>query len=64
MQAKVTRVDGGLNVFIPTEDVQSLRIALQPCQCKATKSAATLEIRARFERALAKALYARRGAQG
>lgn len=58
MQAKITRVEGGLNVFIPFEDVHSLRVALHPCPCKMPKSFSTEDIRQRFERALAKALYA------
>ena len=57
MQAKITRAEGGLNIFLPFEDVHALRIALQPCPCKAAKSNATADTRARLERALAKAMF-------
>lgn len=39
-------------VTIPIEEAHSLRVALQPCPCKSTKSHATTKIRERFVRGL------------
>lgn len=64
MQAKITRVEGGLNVFLPHEDVHSLRVALQPCPCKAAKSSKTADTRSRLERGLAKALFSKPTTKG
>ena len=59
MRAKITRAQGGLNIFLPIEDVHALRIALQPCPCKAAKSNKTADTRTRLERGLAKALFSK-----
>lgn len=43
-------------VTIPIEEVHELRVALQPCPCKSTKSHATTRIRERFVRGLGMAV--------
>lgn len=44
-------------ITVPVEDAQSLRVALQPCPCRASKSASTAGIRERFVRGLGMALF-------
>lgn len=39
-------------VTIPVEEVHDLRVALQPCPCKSTKSHATTRLRERFVKGL------------
>jgi hypothetical protein len=46
------REGGNVIVTIPLEEVQSLRVALQPCACKHPKSNATSDIRTRFVKGL------------
>ena len=43
-------------ITVPVEEAQSLRVALQPCMCGHTKSAATAKIRARFVRGIGRAI--------
>lgn len=43
-------------ITVDVEDAQSLRVALQPCPCKSTKSLKTSEIRERFVRGLGEVL--------
>ncbi|MZR14244.1 hypothetical protein GQE99_14570 [Maritimibacter sp. DP07] len=50
-------------VRIPGDEVQSLRVALQPCPCKGTKSVATAAIREGFVRGLGQALFAKPSAR-
>lgn len=57
MAGSIIREGDFLVVRIPIEDVHSLRVALQPCPCKVTKSKATADIRKRLEQGLAKTLY-------
>lgn len=48
-------IEGGMAVIrIPLSEVHGLRVALHPCHCKATKSTATIDIRDRLDKALAK----------
>lgn len=53
------RETGDVMVRISAEEVQALRVALQPCPCKGTKSNATADIRERFVRGLGQALFAK-----
>ena len=49
------RVEDGYAVIrIPLEEVHSLRVALQGCPCRATKSNSTKNIRESIEKALAR----------
>lgn len=41
-------------IYLPMKEVHALRVALQPCPCKAAKSNSTATIRARLEKGLAK----------
>lgn len=43
-------------ITVPIEEAQSLRVALQPCLCGHTKSAATAKIRARFVKGIGMAM--------
>ena len=48
------RVEDGMAVIrMPLKDAHALRVALNPCPCKAPKSNRTLDIRAKFARVLA-----------
>lgn len=44
-------------ITVPLDQAQSLRVALQPCPCKSTKSNKTDEIRTRFVRGIGKAMF-------
>lgn len=55
-EGSVTREGGFIVIRIPEEDGHSLRVALEPCPCKAAKSAGTLGIRQRLSQALARLL--------
>jgi len=55
----ITRDGDFINIRIARDEVQSLRIALQPCACKAAKSKATAGIRERLSRGLARAMFAK-----
>lgn len=57
MSASITRDGTDILIRMPVADVQSLRVALQPCPCRATKSHSTRDIRARLDRGLAAALF-------
>ncbi len=57
MSASITRDGADILIRMPVADVQSLRVALQPCPCRATKSNSTQSIRARLDRGLAAALF-------
>ncbi len=57
MPVSITRETDGILIFIPNEDVLSGRIMLQPCPCKAPKSAKTANMRSAFEKAISKATY-------
>ncbi len=59
MAGSITREGDFLVVRLPLEEVHSLRVALQPCPCKAPKSNATADIRKRLEQGLAKALFSK-----
>lgn len=50
--AKIEERDGYAVIHIPVEEVQSLRVALAPCSCRANKSNNTTAIRDRLNRAL------------
>lgn len=60
MASSITREGGEIVIRLPIEEVHGLRVALQPCPCKAAKSNATASIRERLERGLAKAVFAGR----
>ena len=48
-------IEGGMAVIrIPLSEIHGLRVALHPCPCKAPKSHATIEIRDRLDKALAR----------
>lgn len=51
---KVAREGEYAVIRIPMERVHSLRVALQPCPCRAPKSQSTADIRAKLEKALAR----------
>lgn len=56
---KTTTRREGENIIIitvPIEEAQCLRVALQPCMCKHTKSAGTAELRARFVKGIGMAM--------
>lgn len=57
MTATAIRDGDNIIVTIPVSEAQALRIALQPCPCKATKSHATAAIRDRFVRGLGMAMF-------
>ena len=59
MKTTARREGGNIIVTIPIDEVQDLRVALQPCQCKHVKSIATAELRTAFVKGLGKALFAR-----
>lgn len=50
----VKREGGYAVIRVPLEDVHSLRVALAPCPCKATKSKGSAGIRWRLAKALGK----------
>ena len=41
-------------IFIPADQIHGLRVLIDSCNCRATRSAATVEIRDRLSRGLAK----------
>lgn len=49
-------------VTIPIKEVHELRVALQPCPCKSTKSHATTQLRERFVRGLGMAVSPKKSA--
>ncbi|WP_296763774.1 hypothetical protein [Sediminimonas sp.] len=56
-------IEGDMGVIrIPLSEIHALRVALQPCPCRATKSTSTSELRQRLEVALAK-LQSKSGAR-
>lgn len=59
MTGSITREGRYLVVRLPIEEVHGLRVALQPCPCKAPKSSATADIRQRLEQGLARALFSK-----
>ena len=47
-------IEGDIGVIrIPLSQIHALRVALQPCPCRGTKSTATTDMRQRLEKALA-----------
>lgn len=50
-------------VTIPVEEVHELRVALQPCPCKSTKSHATTRLRERFVKGLGMAVDGKKKTQ-
>lgn len=49
------RIDGSFAVIrIPLREIHGLRVALEPCPCRASKSASSQSIRSRFSAALGK----------
>lgn len=56
MTATAYRDGDKVVVTIPVDEVQGLRVALQPCPCRAPKSISTAAIRERFVRGLGMAL--------
>ena len=52
----ITREGDFIVIRLPLDEVQALRVALEPCPCKATKSNGTLNIRQRLSKALARVL--------
>jgi len=57
MTASIRRDGDEVVIRMPLTDIQSLRVALAPCPCRATKSIATAEIRERLGRGLAAAVF-------
>jgi len=53
MTRRVTVEDGHAVIRVPLDEVHSLRVALDDCPCKSTKSHATTNIRKSLQRALA-----------
>ncbi len=52
-ETPTVREDGDMVVIrLPRGDADDLRVGLAPCPCKATKSTATSDIRARLSKAL------------
>lgn len=58
---RVSLEEGMAVIRLPLEQVHGLRVALAPCPCRATKSAATDDIRARLVRSLGTLQARRRG---
>lgn len=56
----ITKEDGMAVIRIPLEEVHGLRVALQPCPCRATKSNATTDIRNRLDKGLARLMAKKR----
>ncbi|MCT4369090.1 hypothetical protein CLG85_001530 [Yangia mangrovi] len=55
------KIEGDMVVIrVPLAEAHSLRVALEPCPCKATKSAATASIRERIAKGLVFALAGRK----
>lgn len=54
-RGRITREDGCVVIRVPEKEVHSLRVALEPCPCRSSKSNATASIRQRLLRALTKA---------
>lgn len=61
MTTTARREGNKIIIETPIEEAQSLRIALQPCPCKHTKSAKTAEIRSRFVKGLGMAMFRKPG---
>lgn len=52
------RLEGDMiHIEVPIEVAQSLRIALQPCPCRNTKSTKSAAIRDRFVRGIGMAMF-------
>ncbi|MEO9633093.1 MAG: hypothetical protein ABJG14_21955 [Sulfitobacter sp.] len=60
MKTTARRDGDNIIVTIPMDEVQALRVALQPCQCKHVKSIATAELRAAFVKGLGRAMDIKR----
>ena len=56
MEGSITRDGDYVVIRTHIDDVHSLRVALQPCTCKAAKSNSTADIRERLDRGLARAV--------
>lgn len=54
MSARIRKQTDGVSVFLPFDDVHSLRVALCECGCNAPKSKATSAFRKRLDMALAR----------
>ncbi len=61
MPATIRRDGPDAVIRVPMDEVHGLRIALQPCPCKATKSTATASIRVRLDKGLARLQEAAHG---
>lgn len=57
MAIEAKRVEGAVWVKIPVEDVLPLRVAIQPCPCRAPKTISTQDIRAALSKELARAFF-------
>lgn len=57
MRTTARRDGDNIIVTIPIDEVQALRVALQPCQCKHVKSIATAELRTAFVKGLGRAMF-------
>ena len=51
---RVSIEEGMAVIRLPLDQVHSLRVALEPCPCKGSKSMATADIRARLSNGLVK----------
>ncbi len=56
MKTTARREGENIIITVPIEEAQCLRVALQPCMCKHTKSAGTAELRARFVKGIGMAM--------
>lgn len=59
MSGSIKRDGDYLVIRLPVSEVHGLRVALQPCSCRAAKSNATAGIRDKLDKGLAKALFAK-----
>lgn len=64
MAGSITREGDCLVIRLPLDEVHALRVALQPCACKASKSRATGEVRDRLDKGLARALFPKKPGGG
>lgn len=53
-RGSITKEAGYAVIRVPLPEVHSLRVALEPCGCRATKSKSTEDIRARLSKGLAR----------
>lgn len=60
MKTTAKREGDNVIVTMPIDEVQALRVALQPCQCKHVKSIATAELRSAFVKGLGRAMFIKR----